>query len=167
VIFQKGSYSFNRSLEYYFDVEAFEENLSEARRVHTQQPDQAIGHLQKATELYGGDFLEDFSYSEWVMERQQELWRSYQEALLLFGELLYGQERYSEAAETYRKAIAHDRFLEEAHRRLMRNHAALGERGRAIRHYEELVEILYEQLGTAPASESSALYERLRAGDDF
>jgi two-component SAPR family response regulator len=78
VIFQKGSYSFNRSLEYYFDVEAFEENLSEARRVHTQQPDQAIGHLQKATELYGGDFLEDFSYSEWVMERQQELWRSYQ-----------------------------------------------------------------------------------------
>jgi DNA-binding SARP family transcriptional activator len=33
----------------------------------------------------------------------------------------------------------------------MRCHAALGERGRALRHYEELVELLDEQLGTSPA----------------
>jgi DNA-binding SARP family transcriptional activator len=145
-------------------VEAFEESLSEARRVQAQAPDQAIGHLQKATKLYGGDFLEDFAYSEWAMERQQELWRTYQEALLLLGGLLYARERYAEAVETYRKAIAHDRFLEEAHRGLMRGHAALGERGRAIRHYEELVELLYEQLGIVPAPETNSLYERLRAG---
>ena len=100
------------------------------------------------------------------MERQQELLRSYQEALLLLGGLLYGQGRHQEAAEAYRKAIAHDRYLEEAHRGLMRCQAALGERGRAIRHYEELVEILYEQLGASPAPETYALYERLRAGED-
>jgi DNA-binding SARP family transcriptional activator len=136
--------------------------------VHAQAPERAIGHLQKATELYGGDLLEDdFAYSEWVLVRQQELWRSYQEALLLLGELLYGQERYAEAAEAYRKAIAHDRYLEEAHRGLMRCQAAIGERGRAIRHYEELVEMLYEQLSTAPAPETSALYERLRAGEEL
>jgi two-component SAPR family response regulator len=167
IVFQKGRYTFNRSLPYFFDVEAFEESVSEARRVQTQEPDQAVGHLQKATELYGGDFLEDFAAeSEWVMERQQELLRSYQEALLMLGGLLYGQERHAEAAEAYRKAIAHDRYLEEAYRRLMRSQAALGERGRAIRHYEELVEMLYEQLGTAPAPETSALYERLRAGEE-
>jgi DNA-binding SARP family transcriptional activator len=99
------------------------------------------------------------------MEHQQELLRYYQEALLMLGGLLYGQERHAEAAEAYRKAIAHDRYLEEAHRGLMRSQAALGERGRAIRHYEELVEMLYEQLGTAPAPETSALYEHLRAGE--
>jgi len=166
ILFHKGRYSFNRSLPYFFDVEAFEESLSEARRVHAQTPEQAIGHLQKATKLYRGDFLEDFAFSEWAMERQQELWRSYQEALLRLGVLLYGQELNAEAAEVYRKAIAHDRYLEEAHRGLMRSHAALGERGRAIRHYEELVEMLYEQLGTSPASETSVLYERLRAGEE-
>ena len=167
VIFEKGRYSFNRSLPYFFDVEAFEESLSEARRVQGEAPEQAIGHLQKATELYGGDFLEDFSYSEWVMERQQELWRAYQEALLILGGLLYGQERHAEAAEAYRKAIAHDGFMEEAHRGLMRSQAALGERGRALRHYEELVEMLYQQLGAAPAPETSSLYERLRAGEEL
>lgn len=166
ITFHKGRYSFNRSLPFFFDVEAFEERLSEARRVHAQAPDQAIEYLQNATELYGGDFLEDFAESEWAMARQQELRRSYQEALLLLGGLLYDQQRYAEAAEAYRKAIAHDRFLEEAHRGLMRCHAALGERGRAIRHYEELVHMLYEQLGTAPAPETSALRDRLRAGEE-
>ena len=48
----------------------------------------------------------------------------------------------------------------------MRCHAALGERGRALRHYEELVRLLDEQLGASPAPGTSALYERLRAGEE-
>jgi two-component SAPR family response regulator len=167
IVFEKGRYAFNSSLDYFFDVEAFEENLSEARQLQGEAPERAIRHLQEATELYGGDFLEDFAVdSEWAMVRQEELRRAYQEALLLLGGLLYGQERPAEAADAYRKAIAHDGFMEEAHRGLMRSQAALGERSRAIRHYEELVEMLYEQLGTAPARESSELYERLRAGKE-
>jgi tetratricopeptide (TPR) repeat protein len=77
--------------------------------------------------------------------------------------LLLVQERTAEAAEAYRKAIAYDGFLEEAHRGLMRCHVALGELGRALRHYEELVELLDEQLGASPAPETSALHARLRA----
>jgi DNA-binding SARP family transcriptional activator len=42
----------------------------------------------------------------------------------------------------------------------------MGERGRALRHYEELVELLDEQLGTRPAPETSALHEHLLAGDE-
>jgi DNA-binding SARP family transcriptional activator len=83
--------------------------------------------------------------------------------LLLLGGLLLTQERHAEASEAYRRAISHDRFLEEAHRGLMRSQAALGERGRALRHYEELVVLLEEQLGATPAPESVALYESLRS----
>ncbi len=72
----------------------------------------------------------------------------------------------TEAADTYRKAIAHDAYLEETNRELMRCQAALGERGRAIRHYEELVELLVVRLGMAPAPETRALHARLRAGED-
>jgi DNA-binding SARP family transcriptional activator len=166
VSFEKGRYTLNRSLPYSFDVEAFEENLSEARRLHSEAPEQAIRHLQKATGLYGGDFLEDSAVSEWAMDRQEELRREYGEALLLLGGLLFARERYAEAADVYRKAIAHDELVEEAHRELMRCQTALGERGRAIRHYEELVKLLDERLGTAPASETSALHERLRASEE-
>jgi len=82
------------------------------------------------------------------------------------GRLLFAQALPAKAAEAYRKAISHDRLLEEAHRELMRCYAALGERGRALRHYEELVELLDEQLGTSPAPETVALYLRLRAGEE-
>jgi DNA-binding SARP family transcriptional activator len=167
IVFEKGRYAFNRSLKYFFDVEAFEENLSEARRLRSESPEQAIRHLQNVVDLYGGDFLEDLAAEgEWATERQEMLSREYGEALLLLGGLLSAQERHAEAAEAYRKAIAHDGLLEEAHRELMRCQAAMGERGRALRHYEELVGLLDEELGASPAPETRALHERLRAGEE-
>jgi DNA-binding SARP family transcriptional activator len=42
----------------------------------------------------------------------------------------------------------------------------MGERGRVHRHYEELVALLEEELGTTPAPETGAQYERLRAGEE-
>ena len=75
------------------------------------------------------------------------------------------EERFAEASEVYRKAVSHDRFLEEAHRGLMRSQAALGERGRALRQFEELVVLLEAGLGASPAPETVALYESLRFGE--
>jgi transcriptional activator len=48
----------------------------------------------------------------------------------------------------------------------MRCQTALGERGRALKHYEELVELLEEQLGTTLTSETRALHERPHAGEE-
>ena len=166
ISFSKGRYAFGRSLSYFYDAEAFEENLTQATRLRSSTPDEAIGHLEKAVGFYGGDFLEDSAHSEWAIERQEELRRKYQEALMLLGRLLFTLERYAEAAEAYRKAISHDEYLEEAHRELMRSQAAMGGRGQALRHYEELVRLLEERLGTSPAPESRALHARLRAGEE-
>jgi predicted ATPase/DNA-binding SARP family transcriptional activator len=164
VAFEKRRYAFGRSLDYSYDVEPFEESFSEGRRLQTEAPDLAVQHLQKAADLYGGDFLEDVAQGEWAFARQDELRRAYGESLLLLGGLLLAQGRHAEAAEAYRKATVHDRFLEEAHRGLMRSQAALGERGRALRHYEELVVVLEEQLGASPAPETTTLYDSLRSG---
>jgi len=166
ISFQKGRYSFDRSLDYYYDVDAWHQNLSEARGLRSESPEDAIRLLQGTVGLYRGDFLKDFAAGEWALERQEELKRSYQDALLLFGEILCAGERYAEAAEVYRKVIVQNRFLEEAHRGLMRSLASLGERGRALRHYEELVGMLEDLLGTTPASETTDLYKRLRAVEE-
>ena len=166
VSFQKGRYAFDISLPYSYDVEAFERNLSEARRARSEAPGRAIEHLGEAASLYGGDFLEDLAVEgEWAMERQDELRREYGEALLMLGALLAAEGRHAEAAEAYRKAVSHDRFSEEAHRGLMRSQAALGEGGQALKLYEELAKMLKAQLGASPAPETRALHERLRAGE--
>ena len=44
----------------------------------------------------------------------------------------------------------------------MRCYAALGERGRALRQYDELVRVLDVQVGAGPAPETIALHTRLR-----
>jgi predicted ATPase/two-component SAPR family response regulator len=162
VSFNKGRYTFDRSLDYSYDVEAFEEGLSKARRVKAEAPAQAIRRLQEAVDLYGGDFLDDFADAGWAMDRQDELRREYGEALLLLARLLSNENRHAESADAYRKAIAHDRFMEEAHRGLMRSHAALGERGRALKHYEDLTGLLDDQLGASPAPETTELYRSIR-----
>ena len=165
VLFEKGRYAFNRSLDYFYDVEAFESKLAQARRVEDEAPAQAIPRLKEAVELYGGDFLEDCAESEWAFVRQEELRRTYQEALLELGRLLFAQNRYGEAAKAYRKAIEHDHYLESAHRELMRCQARMGERGQALRHYRDLIELLRKELGSSPAPETTELYERLRRGE--
>ncbi len=167
IVFEKGHYSFNRSLDYFFDAEAFETELAEVRRHAAEAPARAITHLERAVELYGGDFLEDLAVEgEWALIRREELRRAYQEALLTLGRLLFAEGRYAEAADAYRKLIAHDELLEAAHRGLMCCHARLGERGRAMRHYRDLAESLREELGSTPAAETAALHERLRRGED-
>jgi DNA-binding SARP family transcriptional activator len=39
----------------------------------------------------------------------------------------------------------------------------LGETARAVRHYEELVQLLRDQVGVPPAPETAALYRQLLA----
>lgn len=82
------------------------------------------------------------------------------------GGLLLEEGDHGKAAGAYRKAIAHDRYLEAAHRGLMRSYALTSERGRALEHYQTLVEILRKELGTAPAPETRALYEALRRSEE-
>jgi two-component SAPR family response regulator len=168
VCFEKGRYSFDRSLPYFFDIEAFESELAEARRHGAGTPQRAIRHLEEAIDLYKGDFLEELAVAEgeWALVRQEELRRKCQEALLTLGRLLFASAWWAEAAEAYRKAIAHDRLLETAHRGLMHCHARLGERSHALRHYHTLVELLRDELGSSPAPETAELHRSLIRGED-
>jgi len=73
-------------------VEVFEENLSDAGRLQADTSERAVRHLQEAARLYRGDYLEDLAVEgEWAFARQEELRRSYQEALLLLGGLLFSR----------------------------------------------------------------------------
>jgi DNA-binding SARP family transcriptional activator len=67
-----------------------------------------------------------------------------------------------EAVDVYRRAIAHEPLDEAAHRALMECWAAAGQTARALRHYSELTELLQAQISSAPAAQTTALYERLR-----
>lgn len=165
IVFDHHRYAFNRHLPYWFDVETFESTLTQARQMQNTAPAEALHHLEQAVKLYQGDFLQDFMEGDWHVAQRERLRDMYRDALLTIGHLLFAQGRYAEAIDAYRRTIAHESYLETAHRELMRSYARLGEPGQALRHYQALVEFLRDEFGSPPAAETTALFESLRRGE--
>src|SRR5579863_3753223 len=162
VVYANGHYRFDRSRPHECDVTEFEDALLAARRARPGEA--ALPHLQRAIGLYGGDFLDGMSAGEWALVRRDELRRAFESALLATGRLQTAAGRHQAAVTVFRRAVAHEPLNETAHRELMNSWARLGETARAVRHYEELTELLRGQVGVPPAPETTALYRRLSTG---
>ncbi|RIK44641.1 MAG: hypothetical protein DCC55_01895 [Chloroflexi bacterium] len=167
IVFDDDRYAFNRTLPYWFDLEAFEDHLLQARQGLEQAPANAIAHLEQAIALNRGDFLEDFTAADWCVPRREQVHQQYMEAHLTLGQLLFSMGHYDRAAHVYQQAIACDSYLEAAHYELIRCYARQGERGQALRHYEHLIEFMRDELGLPPATETTVLVERLRRGEEI
>lgn len=167
ILYGDGRYTFNRAFPFWFDVDAFEFNLSLAEVALEGAADgaaRASDHLERAISLYRGDFLEDYD-AEWCLARREELRRIYLEGLLAWGGLLMDAGQHDQAAQVYRRAILCDPYIEAAHRALMRCLARQGEVGLALRQYRTVARLLEEELGGSPAPETIALHEHLRRGE--
>ncbi len=158
--FTDGRYALDESRPLDCDLRDFEQALAAARTA--QPPAAALGQLRRAITAYGGDFLAGSTAGDWAATRRAGLRRAYERALGAAGRLLVADGRLREAIEVYRRAIAHEPLDEAAHRALMECWAAAGQPARAMRHYEELRELLRTEVGGAPAAQTTALYARLR-----
>lgn len=167
ITFEHEHYAFNRQLAYWFDIEAFETQLAQVRKIQTQDPTRSIHILEKTLQLYRGDFLEEMLDSEWSLLHQKKLHQMFLDALSTLGQLLFDEKHYGRAATIYQQLISHDNYLESAHRDLMRCYAYQNERSQALRHYQNLAAMLARDLGSSPATETTALFERLRQPEAF
>ena len=158
--FTDGRYALDESRPLDCDLHDFEQALAAARAA--QPPTAALGHLRRAIAAYGGDFLAGGTAGDWATTRRAGLRQAYERALGAAGRLLVADGRVRESIEVYRRAIAHEPLDEAAHRALMECWAAAGQPARAMRHYEELRELLRTEVGGAPAAQTTALYARLR-----
>lgn len=156
-----GRYAFNRSLDYWFDVEAFETHIKDLTP-NTPSPQSLVPTLQS---LYRGDFLADLDVGEWATPHRERLRRLYLDALIRAGTALLEAGDHTQAAAAFETAIAHDAYLEAAHRGLMVALARRGEQAQAIDHYARLVQLLRDELDAAPSHETLDLYLRLRRGE--
>ena len=172
IVFADERYRFQLEPGGWHDVRAFQEHLAAAR---THNSAVATSHaarhaareqLTAAVDLYQGDYLADLLTGDWVLDLRENLRRQHLEARLSLGQLYFRDGHYAEASAVHRQTVALDPYLETAHRELMRCYARQGETSQAARHYQTLRQMLHAELGSAPAPETSLLYERLRRGDD-
>ncbi len=131
--------------------------------------ERAIGQLQKAANLYRGDFLEGFSladtpdFDDWV-SLQREVWHG--RLNLLFDALSQWQYEAGDlpaGLETATRWRLHDPYGEAAPQRLMQLHFAGGNRAAALQVYEAYSQMLAAEFGGKPAPEIESLAARVRA----
>ncbi|MFL7811864.1 MAG: BTAD domain-containing putative transcriptional regulator, partial [Anaerolineae bacterium] len=125
--------------------------------------------LQRATGLYRGEFLAGFSldsvpFEEWmIVEREGLHWQAL-EALQTLAAYHEQQGDYTGAIEHARQQVELEPWREVAHRQWMRALALSGHRGAALAQYEACRQVLAEELGVDPGSETVQLYEAIRDG---
>ena len=154
------------------DLDVVQLAWNEIQRLNTPttqvQRADSIAQVQHALALVRGPFLDGFwlgesaPFDEWV-EQQRRQWQV--RLPVLFDRLSNWQEEVGEqeqARVTLTHWLALDPLAEEATRRLMRMHLALGDPTAALRVYATCRTRLAEELRVKPSAETVALAEHIR-----
>lgn len=158
VIIEEGKYQLG-DIDYWFDVEEFEELVGRARLLPPQDW-QTETLWRHAVELYQGDFLVDID-GVWCVPKRETLREMYIEALVGIGECHEVRREFEGAIEWYRRALTVDELREDIHRRIMRCYDKAGRRSEALAQYHRVQEILRRELNVEPSSETKRLYEHI------
>jgi DNA-binding SARP family transcriptional activator/tetratricopeptide (TPR) repeat protein len=149
------------------DIEA----LADAVEVAVQALDDrrwsdAAAQARAALALGAEPFLAECD-GRWVRERRREVEGLRLRALEALGEagLRLGGRELDAAEHAARTAIGLAPFRESSHRLLMEVHEASGNPAEALRAFDELRQLLRDELGTAPGPAVMEVHERLLRGD--
>ncbi len=155
------------------DLDVVQQTYTETQRLSSapsqEQRAALAAQCQQALALVRGPFLdgfwlgEDAPFDEWVLKHQQQ-WQV--RLHLLLDRLSSWQEAGGElkpARATLLRWLALEPLAEEASRRLMRVHLALGDPTAALQVYATCRARLAEDLRVKPAAETVALAEQIRA----
>jgi DNA-binding SARP family transcriptional activator len=157
-ILREGStYSLRPAADLWLDAEQFMQSVRQSIRSGGAD----LEPLQKAVNLYTGEYLPDTCYETWSAEERERLAALFLEASDHLVELLLEQSRYAEAVDLAQRVLAQDNCWERAYRHLMLAYDKLGDRGQVGRAYQRCVQTLREELDVSPAPETQALYETL------
>ena len=129
-------------------------DVREFERVAARDPAAAL-------ELCRGDLLEGLE-DDWAVAARDRHRERVIELLELLAKQTDDRGDARAAIELTRRQVEHDRFDEEAHRRLIERLERSGDRAGAMRTYRGLAERLRRELGVAPSRQTRELVERVR-----
>ena len=163
----------NRQAPLELDLDVVQQVYQQALRLSTAPPHSQeaipIENLQHALTLVRGPFLDGFwlgeetPFDEWVLQQQRQWHMRLQ---VLYDRLSCWQEAAGELEQskaTLTSWLAIDPLSEEAARRLMRLHLAVGDATAAWQVYSALRSRLAQKLRIKPSPETVALADRIRA----
>jgi len=154
-IFRDGTtYALRPKADVWFDAEEFHILAKQAGKT-----DSAL--LQKAIDLYRGDYLAESLYEIWAAEERERLAALFLESADRLTDLLIAHEQYTEAIDLSQRVLLRDKCWERAYRHLMLAYDRLGDRGQVGRTYQRCIQALKDDLDISPSPETQELYQKL------
>ncbi|HEY3476652.1 MAG TPA: bacterial transcriptional activator domain-containing protein [Anaerolineales bacterium] len=154
-IFRDGAtYTLRPNADLWLDADEFSRLVHEAGATNADL-------LQKAVDLYRGDYLPDALYETWVAEEREHLVSLFLESADRLAALLLNQGNAEGAIELAQRILSKDGCWERAYRHLMLAYHYLGDRGQVARVYRRCVQTLGKELDVSPSSETKELYGKL------
>ncbi|MCL4863270.1 MAG: hypothetical protein KJZ93_27950, partial [Caldilineaceae bacterium] len=135
---------------------------------HDQTCDECLPLLNEAAQLSTGDFLAGFTladspgFDEWQAFETERLRLALAGVLARLGDVYCNRAEYETAIDHARRWVALDPLHEPAQRLLMRLYAENEQQSDALRQYKLCRQLLQNELGAPPATETTALYEQIR-----
>lgn len=125
--------------------------------------------LSRVADLYTGDLLSGFTvhasvpFENWLITEQERFRDMAVQSLRALVDYFSTRGEYEPALDHCHRLLEVDPLSEEAHHELIRHYVLSGRRPRAMRHYEELEELLQRELGVEPSVKTRELYESIQA----
>ena len=165
IIRRDGSYAWNDSVPFFFDVDEFERLCKSGASAADE--DEKLEQYLQALALYQGDFLTKLSSEPWVVPISAYFHNLYvqtvQETLLL----LEARNRLNEAVTLCRQALEVEPYSEKLYQHLMQDLLGLGRHREVITVFEEMSQLLLDNFGLMPSEELRALHrEAVRTTND-
>jgi predicted ATPase/DNA-binding SARP family transcriptional activator len=155
----------------WLDCRAFEEHAATGLALVESPPPDAerLTHLTRAADLYTDDFLSGFglpdsaAWDEWQFLQREALQQTFGRVLRSLVRTHRAEGAWGQGIGYARRWLALDPLHEPAQRALMRLYALAGQQAAALRQYRECVRLLDAELGAAPESRTTALYEVIKS----
>jgi diguanylate cyclase (GGDEF)-like protein len=164
---------FNTKSSYWLDVIAFREQI-QAVQVHPHPSldncSTCVRHLEEAVKIYRGEFMEGFYLDdsqrgqEWITFEREQLYSQMLTAMQNLMAYYTQQGDHEQALKFAQQLVSLAPYEESAHRSLMRMFSNIGRRSAALEQYQTCKRILQDELGVEPSTETTALYNLIKAG---
>lgn len=161
LMFGDGAYQLNPELFYSIDTEEFENAIAEAEKAKREKDAARFRELlETANSLYRGEYMSGI-YDDWAEERRNYYAEQQMRVLNALAKIAFGERSWSSALKYAGEILQKNQFREDAHRLILKIHAAQGKRSSVVEHFEQLEKLLKQELGVRPAPETRKIYQEL------
>lgn len=161
LVFRDGCYQLNPELTYDIDAEELDRMISDAESAKRDKDQERLKmSLERAYALCRGEFMPGV-YEDWAEERRKYYLEQSQRVASALAKLSFAEKRWAAALKFSAEVLKEDPYREDMHRLIMKVHAAQAKPAAVKKHFEDLKDLLKQELGIGPSAETRRLMDEL------